>query len=116
MLNVSTPEELKQAMKQGEVEILVTDPAMARRIQTWFIIRKTANIAVFVILALAIFAWANPLNLEFLATPGFRLARQIALGVGVLLLFAEYAMPVVRSYNVTGRDESGLRLKNRKSK
>ncbi len=115
-MQVATSQELKQAVKQGEPEIVIVDDAVARRVRMWFVLRRVANVVVFVILGLAIIVWANPLDFDFLRLPGVRLARQIALGVGILLLFADYLMPVVRGYNIAGGDQPGLRLVSRKKK
>ncbi len=115
-MQVRTLKELKKAAKEGTVEIVVANPALARNVRTWETIRKTANILVFVILGLAIFAWANPIGWPFLNTDPVRLARQIMLGLGLVLIFAEYFLPVVRHYKISGRDEVGLRLLNRKTK
>lgn len=116
MKTISSPEELKAAMKASELELKVTDPGLVRKVVAWSIVRRVTSILVFVILALAIFAWANPFDFGFLATPGARLGRQIVLGVGILLLFADYLMPVVRAYNVKGRDEDGLILVSRRKR
>ena len=112
-MRVATLKELRQAAKQGEEEIVVTDVGLARKVRVWQIIRKVAGILVFVILGLAIFAWANPLNIEFLTRPDARLVRQILLGVGIVLLFLEYLLPVVRTYRIAGQDDSGLKLGRR---
>lgn len=77
------------------------------------IIRRVAGILVFVILGLAIFAWANPLGFKFLEATEARLVRQIALAFGIILLFADYLLPGVRNYKVTA-DNDGLRLVRRK--
>jgi len=115
-MRATTSEELKRAVKQNEAEIVVSDAALARRVQLWFTLRRVASIAVFVILGFALVVWANPLDFEFLRLPAVRLARQIALGVGIVLLFADYFVPVLRNYRVVSRDEAGLRLVNRKQK
>ncbi|OYD15079.1 hypothetical protein CH330_06690 [candidate division WOR-3 bacterium JGI_Cruoil_03_51_56] len=115
-MQVTTLKELKKAAKQGEVEILVTSRDLSKKVRTWETIRKVANIVVFIILALAIFAWANPIGWDLLETGSARLARQIMLGVGVVLLFMDYFLPVVRNYKIAGQDKSGLKLVNRKTR
>ena len=115
-MTASSLDDLKQAARQGEAEVLVTDETLARRVRLLEGIRKTANMLVFVILAIGIFMWANPINWEFLRSSDMRLARQVLLGVGIVLLFGEYLLPVVRHYRIAGRDDSGLRLVSRKSK
>ena len=112
--SVSTLEELKKAAKEGVTEIVVADETLAKTVRVWHTLRQMANILVFLILGIGIFAWANPFQFAFLDSGAFRLARQILLGVGVLLLFAEYALPVVRLYKIGGADALGLKLVRRK--
>jgi len=111
---VTTLRELKAAAQRQEPEIVVADRKLAARVIFWNGLRLAANTVVFVILALAIFMWANPLHWDFLEGGKARLARQVMLGVGIVLLFADYLMPVVRSYKVAGRSEAGLKLVRRK--
>ena len=59
---------------------------------------------------------ARRASTEFLATPAARLARKIVLGIGLLMLFSEYLMPVVKTYNVKGQDDAGLKLVHRKKR
>lgn len=115
-MQVGNSQELKEAVGKREPEVVVTDEALARRIQTLSALRTAANIAVFVILAVALFMWANPAHWELLDTDKARLVRQIILGVGILLLFADYLMPVVRHYRIAARDKSGLKLVLRRGK
>jgi len=115
-MQVNDLKELKQAVKQGAPEILVSDVELAGKVRAWEIIRRTCNIAVFVILALALFAWADPLRWSFLATPEARVLRQVMLVLGVLLLFADYVLPAVRHYKIAGQDATGLKLVPRKSR
>ena len=116
MTRVSTMEELKKAVKERPDEILVADPVLAYKTRTWNTIRTVANISVFVILGLALFAWADPLHWQFLKTDGARLGRQIMLGLGLVMLFLEYVLPVVRHYKVVSEDEAGLKLTLRRGK
>ena len=113
-MQVSTLDALKKAAKEGAAEITVIDSGLAGKVKAWQTIRKVANILVFLILGIGIFAWANPLQLTFLDAGAFRLTRQILLGVGVILLFAEYLLPVVRTYKTAGKDGAGLKLVRRK--
>jgi len=109
-MQVASSQELKEAVARRDPEIVVTDEALGRRVQTLAVLRTAANVAVFVILAAAIFMWANPARWELLETNRVRLVRQVMLGVGILLLFADYLMPVVRHYRIAARDSSGLKL------
>ena len=115
-MKVATMPELRQAVKQLEPEIIVADDKLARTIGLWNLLRTIANIAVIVVLAIGIFAWANPLRSPELEAAWALTARRIILGVGVLLLFAEYLMPVVRLYKPAGSDALGLKLVPRKQK
>jgi hypothetical protein len=114
MANVSTLDELRDAVKAAEAEIVVSDEMLARKVLLWNTLRTIANVAVIVILAIGIFAWADPLGLPLLKEPWAQMARRIVLAVGVLLLFAEYALPVVRLYKPAGSDALGLKLVPRK--
>ncbi|MEO0079449.1 MAG: hypothetical protein ABIK44_02070 [candidate division WOR-3 bacterium] len=109
-MQVTTLAELKDAARRQEPEILIVDKRLADRVALWNGLRLAANIVVFVILAVAIFMWANPIHWELLEGPDARLARQIMLGVGILLLFADYLLPVVRTYKVAERSPEGLKL------
>lgn len=113
---VATMTELKKAVQSAEADIVVTDKALAKRLRLWTVLRTTANVAVVVVLVLAIFAWANPLQLPLLETGWALAARRIMLGVGVLLLFADYALPVVRFYKIAGTDAAGLKLVRRRTR
>ena len=113
-MTVNSIKELRQAEKQGEPEITITDEKLAGRVRLMDIARRVAGILVFVILGLAIFAWANPLGFEFLSSPGARLARQVALAFGIILLFADYLLPGVRNYKVGPGPAGGLKLVRRK--
>lgn len=110
---VSSLKELRKAEKQGEPEIVITDEKLVKQVRLMDIIRRVAGILVFVILGLAIFAWANPLGIEFLETPDARLARQVALAFGIILLFADYLLPGVRNYKLTPEND-GLKLVRRR--
>ncbi len=115
-MRATTMADLKRAAKQGEVEILVTDAKLARTVSLLEVTRRTANILVFVILALGVFMWANPIRWDFLGSNSMQLVRRILLAVGIILLFSDYVLPVVRSYKVASRDENGLRLVSRRPK
>lgn len=113
-MRATTMADLKRAAKQGEAEVLVTDAKLARLVSLLEAVRRTANILVFVILAVGIFIWANPMNWDFLGSNSMQLVRRILLAVGIILLFSDYVLPVVRRYKVAGRDENGLRLVSRR--
>ena len=113
-MRATTMAELKRAAKQGEAEVLVTDAKLARQVSLLEAVRRTANILVFVILAVGVFMWANPINWGFLGSGSMQLVRRILLAVGIVLLFSDYVLPVVRSYKVASRDETGLRLVSRR--
>ncbi len=115
-MNVGTMDELRRAVKQMEPEIVVTDEKLQRTVMTWNVLRTIANIAVIVVLAVGIFAWANPMRIPALEAPWALSARRIILAVGILLLFAEYLMPVARLYKPAGQDALGLKLIPRKAK
>jgi hypothetical protein len=115
-MQVASLDELKKAVQAVEPEIVVTDESLAKKVRFWNTLRTIANILVIVILAIAIFVWANPLRLPVLEETWALLARRIMLGVGVLLLFAEYVIPIVRLYKPAGSDALGLKLVPRKSK
>ncbi len=106
--------ELKQAVKEQEPELVITEPAIIRRVRLLMGLRAAANITVFAILALAIFMWANPLRIVFFEAGSGRLIRQILLGFGILLLFADYLMPVARLYKIVAESEGQLKLALRK--
>ncbi|HDR00056.1 MAG TPA: hypothetical protein ENN51_07230 [candidate division WOR-3 bacterium] len=114
MTRVSNLAELKQAGKLNAAEILIADEELARKMRAWQVIRTVANILVIVILAIAIFAWANPLGIPLLETGGFRVARQVMLAVGIGLLFLEYLLPGTRVFKIAGDEPEGLRLVNRR--
>jgi 3-deoxy-D-arabino-heptulosonate 7-phosphate (DAHP) synthase class II len=114
-MQVSTKDELKQAVKKLEPEIVVTDEGLVKRIRLFSVLRTVATIAVFVILAAALLMIADPAG-WFKGSQEAQLARQIMLGVGILLLFADYLLPVVRVYRIAGQDANGLKLVPRKQK
>jgi hypothetical protein len=113
-MQVTNNQELKQALKKLEPEVVITGPEVIRRVRLLMGLRAAANIAVFVILALAIFMWANPLRVGFFEAGSGRLVRQILLGIGILLLFADYLMPVARLYKIATQSEGRLKLVLRK--
>lgn len=113
-MRVGNLRELREAVKRAEPEIVVPEPWLASKVRAWETLRKVANGLVFAVLALALFAWADPLGWSFLHTSGARLGRQVLLGFGVVLLFVEYLLPAVRHYKVTGQDEAGLKLVSRR--
>jgi hypothetical protein len=113
---VTTLAELKDAVKALESVIIVTDEKLAKQVLFWNVLRTVANILVIVVLAIGIFAWANPMRIPVLEEEWALLVRRIMLGVGVLLLFAEYVIPVVRQYKPAGSDATGLKLVPRKAR
>lgn len=115
-MQVATMAELKKAVQSVEAEVVVTDDALAKRVRLWAVLRTIANVAVVVVLILAVFVWANPLRIPELEAGWVLMARRILLGVGVLLLFADYALPVVRHYKIAGSDAMGLKLVRRQSR
>ncbi|MBM3331702.1 hypothetical protein FJY68_07625 [candidate division WOR-3 bacterium] len=114
-MQVAGLDELKKAVKALEPEIVVTDESLARKILFWNTLRTIANILVIVVLAVGIAWWANPLRIPELEQEWALLARRIILGFGVLMLFAEYVIPIVRLYKPAGKDALGLKLVPRKS-
>jgi hypothetical protein len=103
--HANTMAELQAAVKAGAEEIVVADEGLARRVRLFDTLRTVANIVVYVILAAAVFMWADPLHLFDIAGPGLQWGRRIALGVGVALLFLDYLLPAVRQYKPDkGRD------------
>jgi hypothetical protein len=115
-MQVASLDELKKAVAAIEPEIVVTDEGLAKKVQFWNILRTIANILVIIVLGIGIAAWANPLRIPELEQTWALLARRIMLGVGVLLLFAEYVIPIVRLYKPAGSDALGLKLVPRKGK
>ena len=115
-MQVASLDELKKAVKALEPEIVVTEEGLTKKVLLWSTLRTIANILVIVILAVGIAWWANPLRIPELEQEWALLARRIVLGFGVLMLFAEYVIPIVRQYKPAGRDSLGLKLVPRKSK
>jgi hypothetical protein len=115
-MQVAGLDELKQAVKALDPEIVVTDEGLAKKVVFWNTLRTIANVLVIVVLAVGIAWWANPLRIPELEQDWALSARRIVLGFGVLMLFAEYVIPVVRLYKPAGRDALGLKLVPRKSK
>ena len=115
-MQVASLDELKQAVKAVEPEIVVTDEALAKRVVFWNALRTIANVLVIVVLAVGIAWWANPLRIPELEQEWALTARRIVLGVGVLMLFAEYVIPIVRLYKPAGKDALGFKLVPRKGK
>jgi hypothetical protein len=115
-MQANTLDELKKAVSAGEAEIVVTDEGLRKKVMLWSVLRTIANVAVVIVLVVGIFAWANPMRIPGLEEPWALLARRILLAVGILLLFAEYLMPVARLYKPAGPDATGLKLVPRKSK
>jgi hypothetical protein len=115
-MNISNNQELKEAIKRLEPELVIFEPDIIKRVRLLMGLRQAANIAVLVILAGAIFMWANPFGVPFFFTGNGRLVRQILLGIGVLLLFADYLMPVARHYRIARYEEGRLQLVLRKQK
>lgn len=115
-MNINSPQELKEAVKRQEPELIIVEPNLIREVRLFMRLRFAANVTVFVILAVAIFMWANPLRIPFFDESGGRLVRQILLGLGILLLFTDYLMPVARYYKIVRAEEGRLLLRARKSK
>ncbi len=115
-MNVTTMAELKQAVKEGASEIVITDPGLAYKIGIYNTIRTVANILVFIIFALAVLVFVDPFHWEFLRTDAARTGQRVLLGVGLLLLFLDYFLPVVRQYRIVSKDENGVRLVPRRRK
>ncbi len=115
-MNINNGQELKEAVRRREPELLITNPQIINRVQLFMTLRLIANILVFFILAMAIFMWANPLRVPFFEGGEGRLTRQILLGVGIILLFAEYLVPVARLYKVASKEKGRLRLILRRPK
>jgi len=115
-MQVASLEDLKKAVKAWEPEIVVTDEGLAKKVVFWNTLRIIANVLVIVVLAVGIAWWANPLRIPALEQEWALSVRRIVLGVGILMLFAEYVIPIVRLYKPAGRDSLGLKLVPRKSK
>lgn len=109
-MNIKNKQELDRAVKHQEPELLVEEPVLIRRIRLLINLRLAANILVFVILAVAIIMWANPFRIPFFEGGSGRLTRTIILGIGIILVFAEYLMPVARLYKIASFDGTHLRL------
>jgi hypothetical protein len=116
MVTVADLSELAVAVAARESEVLVTDEKLARRVMLQLSLRFAANVAAVVILVLAVFMWADPLHLYDAAAAPMLWVRRGVLGVGVLLLFADFLMPTARFYRSAGRDELGLKLRLRASR
>ena len=115
-MQVANLDELKKAAQAFEPEIVVTDEGLAKKVVFWNVLRTIANILVIVVLAIGIAWWANPLRIPELEQDWALTARRIVLGVGILLLFVEYVIPIVRLYKPAGKDALGLKLVPRKSR
>ncbi|MEO0054033.1 MAG: hypothetical protein ABIK22_07795, partial [candidate division WOR-3 bacterium] len=89
-MNISSREQLKQAVRNREPELEITDLELMSMVRRQMVLRQVLNIIFFVILGVAILLWANPMRLQFLDTGSGRTVRQILLLVGILLLFADY--------------------------
>lgn len=109
-MNISSREQLNQAVRNREPELEITDPGLMRTVHRQLVLRQVLNILFFVILGVAILLWANPMRLQFFDTGSGRTVRQILLLIGVLLLFADYLMPVARLYKIAARAEDRLKL------
>ena len=115
-MQVSSFDELKKAVKALETEIVVADEALAKKVLLWNTLRTIANVLVIIVLVIAIAVWANPMRIPELELEWALLVRRILLGFGILLLFVEYVIPVVRLYKPAGKDAFGLKLVPRKGK
>jgi hypothetical protein len=115
-MTVATREELAKAVKAGEAEIVVTDATLAKHVRVLLGLRLASVIAVVVILLAAVFLWANPMRILEIEQGSMLWVRRALLAVGVLLLFADYLMPVARQYRAGGSDALGLKLVSRRAK
>ncbi len=95
---VHSMQELQAAVKAGADEIVVADPGVESRVRLFDRLRTGANIAVYLILAGAVLLWANPFRIAAWESVGFLWLRRVVLGLGILLLFADRLLPVVRFY------------------
>ncbi|MBM3314889.1 hypothetical protein FJY71_03485 [candidate division WOR-3 bacterium] len=107
---------MKEAVRKLEPEIVIADEALATRVRLLLGLRVAATVVVFVILAAALFMVTNPLHWPLLETREAGIVKNILLGVGILMLFAEYLMPVARLYKAAGQGAGGLKLVPRKPK
>jgi|UniRef100_A0A7V3UZX6 hypothetical protein len=112
-MTIRSGAELKQAVRNKEPEILISDPQLIKMVSRLMVLRMITNVLFFAILAVAVLMWANPLRIPFFEAGAGRLTRQILLLFGILLLFADYLMPVARFYKISARTEGQLRLKLR---
>ncbi len=115
-MEIDNSKNLKEAVKALEPELVITEPGLIKRVRLFMTLRLVANVLVFVILAIAIFMWANPLRILFLESGQGRLVRQILLGIGVILLFVDCFLPVARVYKIAESDSNRLKLVLRKPK
>ncbi len=115
-MTVNNSQELKAAVKAQAPEVVITAPELIKQVRLFMALRLVANVLVFVILAIAIFMWANPLRILFFESGQGRLARQILLGIGIILLFIDYLLPVARLYKIAEGDGNQLKLVLRKSR
>ncbi len=109
-MQVAKWNELREAVRRREQKIVVTDRQLARSVKLLHTLRNTAVVLVVIILAVAVIIVANPLQWSFLITPVARIVKNILVGVGLILIFAEYLVPVVRIYRIASQDSNGLHL------
>lgn len=116
MVTAADPSQLAVAVAAREAEVLVTDEKLARRVMLQISLRFAANAAAVVTLVTAVFMWADPLHLLDAAATPMLWVRRGLLGIGMLLLFAEFLMPTARFYRSAGKDGLGLKLRLRTSR
>ncbi|MEO0051208.1 MAG: hypothetical protein ABIK11_01510, partial [candidate division WOR-3 bacterium] len=102
-MNISSREQLKQAVRNREPELEIAEPRLIRMVNRLMILRQVVNILFFVILGGAVLLWANPMRVPFFDSSGGRMVRQILLLFGILLLLADYLMPLARFYKISAR-------------
>lgn len=115
-MNITSREQLKQAIRNREPELEITEPGLIRMVNRLMILRQVLNVLFFVVLGVAVLLWANPMRVPFFDSGGGRTVRQILLLFGILLLLADYLIPVARVYRISARSPDRLRLTLRQSK
>lgn len=109
-MQVVNKKELAEAIRRREQEIIITDPGLASSVKLLQSFRAAAVVLVVVILAVAVIIVINPLQWGPLNTPQATILKNVLIGVALILLFAEYLVPVVRLYRIASQDHAGLRL------
>lgn len=109
-MQVASRKELNEAVRRREQEIVVTDRQLASSVRRLHSLRAAATVLVIAILAAAVIIVTNPFRWSLLETPRATLVKNILIGIGLILLLAEYLVPLVRLYRIAGQDAAGLRL------